>query len=91
VHWRAYSFRGPTVEAGKDRSGKVTLVDSARNCALAVQRLLGEEGVKAPPGSTGGLQVGLTDRPDNFLRVAKEALHLEIGDIELREVVHAPA
>ena len=71
--------------------GKVRLVDSARNCALAVQRLLGEEGVKAPPGSTGGLQVGLTDRPDNFLRVAKEALHLEIGDIELREVVHAPA
>src|SRR6185312_11978414 len=52
--------------------GKVRLVDSARNCALAVQRLLGEEHLSAPQGSAGGLQVGLTDRPDNFLRVAKE-------------------
>lgn len=68
---------------------KVCLVDSARNCALAVQRLLRNERLTAAQGSSGGLQVGLTDRPDNFLRVAKEALHLEIGDIELREVVHA--
>jgi len=70
---------------------KIRLVDSARNCALAVQRLLDQQGLKAPRGSAGRLHVGLTDRADNFLRVAKEALHLEIGEIELREVVHAPA
>jgi len=67
---------------------KVSLVDSARNCALAVKRLLAQESLGAAPGSSGGLQVALTDRPDNFLRVAEEALQLNIGDIELREVVH---
>jgi glutamate racemase len=69
----------------------VRLVDSAQNCALAVKRLLEAESLAAPAGSAGGLQVGLTDRPDNFLRVAKEALHLDIGEVELREVVHGAA
>lgn len=72
-------------------AGKVRLVDSAQNCALAVKRVLEQESLGAPPGSSGGLQVGLTDRPDNFLRVAKEALQLEIGEVELREVVHSAA
>jgi len=66
----------------------VRLVDSAQNCALAVKRMLEQRSEAAPAGSLGGLQVALTDRPDNFLRVAKEALHLEIGEVELREVVH---
>ena len=66
----------------------IRLVDSAQNCALAVKRLLEQQSLAASKGSLGGLQVALTDRPDNFLRVAKEALHLEIGDVELREVVH---
>ena len=70
---------------------KVSLVDSARNCALAVKSLLDKESLRAPAGAPGGLHVGLTDRPDNFLRVAKEALQLEIGEIELREVVHGTA
>jgi glutamate racemase len=70
---------------------KVKLVDSARNCALAVQHILEQKSLAAAAGSLGGLQVALTDRPDNFLRVAKEALQLEIGDIELREVVHSAA
>jgi glutamate racemase len=69
----------------------VRLVDSAQNCALAVKRLLEAESLAAPAGSAGGLHVGLTDRPDNFLRVAKEALHLDIGEVELREVVHGAA
>jgi glutamate racemase len=66
----------------------IALVDSARNCALAVKTLLEEKSLGATEGSTGGLQVALTDRPDNFLRVAEEALQLNIGEIELREVVH---
>jgi glutamate racemase len=69
----------------------VRLVDSARNCALAVKRVLSEQSLAAPAGSAGGLQVALTDRPDNFLRVAREALQLDIGEVELREIVHAPA
>ena len=68
--------------------GKVALVDSARNCALAVQQLLDKQGLGAPAGGSGDLHVALTDAPDNFLRVAKEALQLEIGEVELREVLH---
>jgi glutamate racemase len=79
-------------EAMRQQLGQnVRLVDSARNCALAVKTLLENESLGAPQSSLGGLQVALTDRPDNFLRVAKEALHLEIGEIELREVVHSAA
>jgi len=70
---------------------KVRVVDSAKNCALAVKRLLSAQSLGASGDAAGGLQVALTDRPDNFLRVAKEALHLNIEDVELREVVHAPA
>ncbi len=65
---------------------KITLVDSAQNCALAVQQLLAGERLDAPPHATGSLRVGLTDPPDNFLRVAREALQLEIGEVQLREV-----
>jgi glutamate racemase len=66
----------------------VRLVDSARNCANAVAQLLQEQSLRAPNGSAGGLHVSLTDRPDNFLTVAKEALQLDIGEVELREVLH---
>lgn len=66
----------------------VKLVDSARNCAAAVQQLLDQQHLRAPPGSAGKLEVALTDAPDNFLRVAKEALQLEIRDVAVREVLH---
>ena len=70
----------------------INLVDSAQNCALATQALLEREGLRAPRGSDGALAVGLTDAPDNFLKVAKEALRLELGEVELRQVLHgAPA
>ena len=70
----------------------VKLVDSARNCATAVQQLLDRESLRAPSESDGGLEVALTDAPDNFLSVAKEALQLDIGEVQLREVLHgAPA
>jgi len=65
----------------------VTLVDSAENCATAVKRLLVSENIEAPRDHVGALQVALTDPPDNFLRVAREALKLEIGEVELRDVM----
>ena len=57
----------------------VRVVDSARNCALAVKALLHQQSLGAPADSLGRLQVSLTDRPDNFLRVAKEAFILILG------------
>ena len=66
----------------------VKLVDSARNCAAAVEELLDRQSLHVPAEMSGGLEVALTDSPDNFLRVAREALKLEIGKIQLREVLH---
>jgi glutamate racemase len=66
----------------------IKLVDSARNCAAAVQQLLDRESLRASSGNHGSLEVALTDAPDNFLRVAKEALQLDIGEVQLREVLH---
>jgi glutamate racemase len=68
--------------------GEVTLVDSARNCAIAVQQLLSQQAIQSNTTGAGGLEVSLTDAPDNFLRVAREALELEIGEVEVREVLH---
>jgi len=65
---------------------KITLVDSAQNCANAVRDLLVRENLRAPETSTGTLQVALTDPPDSFLRVAREALQLDVGEVQLREV-----
>jgi glutamate racemase len=66
---------------------KIALVDSAQNCALAVQELLVRENLRAPEGNAGKLQVALTDPPDAFLRVAREALQLDVGDVQVREVI----
>jgi glutamate racemase len=67
----------------------VKLVDSAHNCAAAVQELLDQKGLHAPARNSAGLEVALTDAPDNFLRVAREALELEIGEVQLRDVLHS--
>ena len=68
----------------------VALVDSAENCASAVRELLIRENLCAPETNGGKLQVALTDPPDNFLRVVREALQLEVGEVQLRDVtVHA--
>ena len=64
----------------------VRLVDSAENCARAVSRLLERENLRAGSGSGGELAVALTDQPDVFLEVARRALQLEIGEVELRPV-----
>jgi glutamate racemase len=64
----------------------VTLVDSAENCAGAVRELLLRENLCAPATNGGNLQVALTDPPDSFLRVAREALQLDVGEVQLRDV-----
>ncbi len=68
---------------------KVTLVDSAQNCAAAVQQLLAARDLRAPKNAAGKLRVALTDPPDNFLAIARDAMQLDLGEIELRQVLHA--
>lgn len=65
---------------------KITLVDSAENCALAVQALLQANFLAAPIDQLGRLNVALTDATEGFLRTAERALDLQIGDVELRTV-----
>jgi len=68
---------------------EVTLVDSAYNCAAAVKKLLAEAELSAHEEQPGKLQVALTDRSDKFLRVAEEALGLQVGDVQLLTVQQA--
>ena len=63
---------------------KIALVDSAQNCALAVRDLLIRENLCAVEKTGGQLQVALTDPPDAFLRVAREALQLDVGEVQVR-------
>ena len=51
-----------------------------------MRELLIRENLCAPETNGGKLQVALTDPPDNFLRVAREALQLDVGEVQLREV-----
>jgi glutamate racemase len=67
---------------------KIAIVDSARNCANAVRDLLDRDSLRALEQNSGGLQVALTDSADNFLAIAREALQLEIGKVQLRQVLH---
>lgn len=64
----------------------VELVDSAQNCALAVQGALENAGLAAPKRTVGSLRVALTDSTEGFLRVAQDVLNLAIGDVEIRAV-----
>ena len=63
---------------------KITLADSAQNCATAVQQILDELSLRSPATEHGQLQVALTDAADSFLNVARDALQLSFGEIELR-------
>lgn len=73
---------------GRYLGESVQLVDSAQTCAGTVLQLLDAKNLRAPQGNSGALSVALTDLPDRFLEVAREALHLEIGEVQLREVIH---
>ena len=65
---------------------EIELVDSAQNCALAVRSLLKADKLSAPKTNLGRLQVALTDASEGFLRVAEQALALQVGDVQLRTV-----
>ena len=67
---------------------EISLVDSAQNCASAVRDLLLRENLQTNSDTDGVLEVALTDPPDNFLQVARDALQLDVGEIQLREVAH---
>jgi glutamate racemase len=81
-----YPLLAPAIARSLGKS--VCLVDSAVNCARAVQELLDRQSLRAPDGNHGRLEVSLTDAPDTFLRVAREALQLDIRDVQIRELLH---
>ena len=62
----------------------ITLVDSAANCATAVQETLDRHSLRSPAKEHGELHVALTDSADNFLNVARDALQLNFSEIELQ-------
>ncbi|MBS0659176.1 MAG: glutamate racemase [Verrucomicrobia bacterium] len=75
LHERIARFLGP----------EIAIVDSARNCAVALKDLLEREGLVAG-GSAGRLEVALTDPPGAFLGVANARLGLGIGQVQERAV-----
>jgi glutamate racemase len=64
----------------------IQLVDSAMNCAVAVEQTLREWSLDNPSDGPGRLSVALTDSSNSFLGTAKEALRLEIDSLETRIV-----
>jgi glutamate racemase len=63
---------------------EIALVDSAQNCATAVQETLDRRSLRSPATERAELHVALTDAADNFLNVARDALQLSFDEIELR-------
>jgi glutamate racemase len=64
----------------------VRLVDSAKNCAVAVKQTLLECGLENLTEVAGKLNVALTDSSNSFLVTARQALQLEINSLETRIV-----
>jgi glutamate racemase len=69
---------------GRMLKQQIMLVDSAKNCARAVEETLDRQSLRAMPPKRGELHVSLTDAADNFLNVARDALQLNFGEIELQ-------
>jgi glutamate racemase len=65
---------------------QIMLIDSAQNCARAVEEMLDRQSLRAASPNGGELHVALTDTADNFLNVARDALQLSLGEIELRSL-----
>jgi len=63
---------------------QIALVDSAQNCARAVEEMLDRQSLRASPSNHGELHVALTDAADNFLNIARDALQLSFGELELQ-------
>jgi glutamate racemase len=70
---------------------KIQLVDSTKSCARAVEDLLDRQSLRASAAEKGNLLVALTDAADNFLRVAREALKLELAEVKVCEVFDSPS
>jgi glutamate racemase len=68
---------------GSSLGDKVQIVDSAMNCAKAVKDLLDRQSLATTSSSSGKLHVALTDSADHFLGIARDALQLEIGEVQL--------
>ena len=66
--------------------GKMTMVDSAANCARAVRQLFEERGLLAPASRAGRLHISFTDSPDAFLGAAGRLLDLEVDQVTVRSV-----
>jgi glutamate racemase len=64
----------------------IALVDSGKNTAQDVKRILVRSKMTAPKGSVGRLNVALTDQSGAFLRVAEKELGLNVGDPLIRTV-----
>jgi len=64
----------------------IRLVDSAKNCAVAVRQTLIERGIKSTKRTRGRLDVALTDGSNSFLPTAERVLRLEIDSVETRIV-----
>jgi glutamate racemase len=77
-----YPLLSPAIS--RTLGNRIKLVDSAINCALAVKQLLDEQLLRAEHSDRGELRVTLTDAADNFLNVARGALQLNFGEIELQ-------
>jgi glutamate racemase len=65
---------------------KIQIVDSAMNCARAVKDLLDRQSLATTSTSPGKLNVALTDAADHFLSIARDALQLQLGEVQLRAV-----
>ena len=65
---------------------KIQIVDSAINCARAVKDLLDRQSLTTTSTSAGKLDVALTDTADHFLSIARDALQLQLGEVQLRAV-----
>jgi glutamate racemase len=64
----------------------IRLVDSAKNCAVAVKQTLAEWGLENLKETAGKLNVALTDSSNSFLATAKQVLRLDIDSVETRIV-----
>jgi glutamate racemase len=64
----------------------IRLVDSAKNCAVAVKQTLREWSLENLKETAGKLNVALTDSSNSFLATAKQVLRLDIDSVETRIV-----
>ncbi len=65
---------------------EIALVDSAENCALAVQELLKSNPSEESADSSPRLDILLTDSSEGFLRIAEKSLGLSIESLAVRRV-----